>query len=216
MAWHYALDIRTESDSYFCEKTVRNYRRLVIDDGLDEVMFRALTDRLMVAFDVDASRQRMDSTALRSAMRSLTRLGIVVEGIAKFVRQLSRHHPDLHARISTDVIHRYVDREGDGAFAHTVPSVSRRRLGEAGQDLLAIVMQFRDTPAATLESFVILERVLRDQFEISDRDDDKAGLTAVIRDPKDVPCNTVGNPADHDASFNAHKGHGYLAQIVET
>ncbi len=149
-------------------------------------------------------------------MRSLTRLGIVVEGIAKFVRELSRHHPDLHARISTDVIRRYVDREGDSAFAHTAPSVSRRRLGEAGQDLLAIVMQFRDTPAATLESFVILERVLRDQFEISDRDDDKAGLTAVIRDPKDVPCDTVGNPADPDASFNAHKGHGYLAQIVET
>ena len=96
------------------------------------------------------------------------------------------------------MIRRYVDREGDGAFAHTAPSVSRRRLGEAGQDLLAIVMQFRDTPAATLESFVILERVLRDQFEISDRNDDKAGLTAVIRDPKDVPCDTVGNPADPD------------------
>jgi hypothetical protein len=25
-----------------------------------------------------------------------------------------------------------------------------------------------------------------------------------------------GNPADPDASFNAHKGHGYIAQIVET
>lgn len=35
-----------------------------------------------------SSRQRMDSTALRSAMRSLTRIGIVVEIISKFAREL--------------------------------------------------------------------------------------------------------------------------------
>jgi len=171
MAWHYALDVRTEADSYFCEKTLRNYRRLVIAQGFDEILFRGLTDRLVQAFDVDASRQRMDSTALRSAMRTLTRLGIVVEGIAKFARELSRHHPDLYEQMSTDVIRRYVDREGDGAFAHTAPSVSKRRLGEAGQDLLAIVFQFQGTPAAKLESFIIIERILRDQFEVADRDD---------------------------------------------
>ena len=31
MAWHYALDVRSEADSYFCEKTLRNYRRLFIE-----------------------------------------------------------------------------------------------------------------------------------------------------------------------------------------
>ena len=35
MAWHYALDVRSEADSYFCEKTLRNYRRLFIEQGLD-------------------------------------------------------------------------------------------------------------------------------------------------------------------------------------
>ena len=29
-------------------------------------------------------------------------------------------------------------------------------------------------------------------------------------------CDTVGNPADPYASYKAHKGHGYIAQIVET
>ena len=33
MAWHYALDVRSEADSYFCEKTLRNYRRLFIEQG---------------------------------------------------------------------------------------------------------------------------------------------------------------------------------------
>ena len=82
MAWHYALDVRSEADSYFCEKTLRNYRRLFIEQGLDELLFRCLTDRLVQGFSVDTSHQRMDSTALRSAMRALTRLGIVVESIS--------------------------------------------------------------------------------------------------------------------------------------
>ena len=159
MAWHYALDVRSEADSYFCEKTLRNYRRLFIEQGLDELLFRCLTDRMVQGFSVDTSHQRMDSTALRSAMRALTRLGIVVESISKFARELERYHPGLHEQISKEVIRRYVDREGNGAFANTAPSVSKRRLGEAGQDLLALVLQFRDTAAAKLSSFAILERV---------------------------------------------------------
>ena len=148
-------------------------------------------------------------------MRALTRLGIVVESISKFARELERYHPGLHEQISKEVIRRYVDREGNGAFANTAPSVSKRRLGEAGQYLLALVLQFRDTAAAKLFSFAILERVLRDQFEIVDDEyGDRDATRAAIRDPKDVPCDTVGNPADPDASYNAHKGQGYMAQIV--
>ena len=82
---------------------------------------------------------------------------------------------------------------------------------------LALVLQFRDTAAAKLSSFAILERVLRDQFEIVDDEcGDRDAKRAAIRDPKDVPCDIVGNPADPDASYNAHKGQGYMAQIVET
>ena len=123
MAWHYALDVRSEADSYFCEKTLRNYRRLFIEQGLDELLFRCLTDRLVQGFSVDTSHQRMDSTPLRSAMRALTRLGIVVESISKFARELEGYHPGLHEQISKEVIRRYVDREGNGAFANTAPSV---------------------------------------------------------------------------------------------
>ena len=191
MAWHYALDTRSEADCYFCEKTLRNYRRLFIEHGLDGALFRCLTDRLVRAFSVDTSRQRMDSTALRSAMRSLTRLGIVVETISKFARELERHHPDLYSLIDDEVIRRYVVREGDGCFSNTTPSVSKRRLGEAGQDLLALAMQFRDTPAEKLFSFAILERVPSDQFEIVEDDCGKHdGPLAAVRKPTDVPCDT--------------------------
>jgi hypothetical protein len=53
ITWHYALDVRDESDACLCERTLRNYRRLVIEKGLDEVLFRNLTDRLVESFGVD-------------------------------------------------------------------------------------------------------------------------------------------------------------------
>lgn len=217
MAWHHALDVRSEADCYFCEKTLRNYRRLFIAQELDEVLFRRLTDRLVRAFAVDTSRQRMDSTALRSAMRSLTRLGIVVETISKFARELERFHPELHALIDGDLIRRYVDREGAGCFANTAPSASRRRLDEAGRDLLHLVVKFSNTQAAGLPGYALLDQVLHEQFEVTEGGDDETpSALATPRKPVDMPCDGVSNPADPDASYNAHRGLGYMAQIVET
>jgi hypothetical protein len=40
--WQYALDIRCESDAYICERTLRNYRRRVLDNGLQETLSRRL------------------------------------------------------------------------------------------------------------------------------------------------------------------------------
>lgn len=217
MTWHHALDVRSEADCYFCEKTLRNYRRLFIAEGLDEVLFRRMTDRLVRAFSVDTSRQRMDSTALRSAMRSLTRPGIVVETISKFVRELARFHPVLHALIDGDIIRRYVDREGAGCFSNTAPSASRRRLDEAGRDLLQLVVQFRNTAAAALPGYALLDQVLHEQFDVTQEvQDDTFCAIATPRNPADMPCDGVSNPADPDASYNAHRGLGYMAQIVET
>lgn len=116
LAWHYALDIRMDSDAYVCERTLRNYRRRVIDKGLDELLFRGLTDRLIKAFDVDVKKQRLDSTAVRSAMRSMTRLGIFVEGLAKFLKELKRSHPRLYKKVDQKIIERYVSRKGCWLF----------------------------------------------------------------------------------------------------
>jgi len=217
MTWHHALDVRSEADCYFCEKTLRNYRRLFIAERLDEVLFSRMTDRLVRAFSVDTSRQRMDSTALRSAMCSLTRLGIVVETISKFARELARFHPALHALIDGDIIRRYIDREGAGCFSNTAPSASRRRLDEAGRDLLQLVVQFRNTAAAALPGYALPDQVLHEQFGVmQEEQDDTSCAIATPRNPADMPCDGVSNPADPDASYNAHRGLGYMAQIVET
>ena len=60
--WHYALDISDESDAskYISERTIRTYRKILIQEGLDRVLFETLTDSLIKAFGVDTSKQRLD------------------------------------------------------------------------------------------------------------------------------------------------------------
>jgi hypothetical protein len=162
IAWHYALDIRREPDAYLCERTLRNYRGKILALGLDEILFRTLTDQLIVAVGVDTSKQRLDSTAVRSAIRGLTRLGILVEAMSKFLRELKRTIPEQYAAVEPEVLRKYVDREGDGCFADTRPSESKRRLPEAARDVYEVVEEFRRTEAATLESFQLLEQIFHE------------------------------------------------------
>ena len=212
--WQYALDIRCESDAYICERTLRNYRQRVIDKGLQETLFRGLTDQLIQAFDVNTQRQRIDSTSIRSDMRALTRLGIIVETISKFLRELARKHPTLHGQVNQGTVRLYVKRTGDGCFALSKPSESKRRLPEAAKKLHELVELFRETPAADLDSYRLLARVLREQCEVAISTSGQGQVH--VKEPIDVPCNAVHNPADPDSSYNAHHGHGYMAQIVET
>ena len=108
-----------------------------IEQGLDELLFRCLTDRPVQGFSLsipatNAWIRRPFSFGDAGAERCWD--------ISKFARELERYHPGLHEQISKEEIRRYVDREGNGAFANTAPSVSKRRLGEAGQDLLALAL----------------------------------------------------------------------------
>lgn len=212
IAWHYALDIRHEPDAYLCERTLRNYRCKILALGLDEVLFRTLTDQLIEKVGVDTTKQRLDSTTVKSAIRGLTRLGILVEAASKFLRELKRKHTDLYAEVDAEVLRKYVERNGDGCFANTRPSESKRRLPEAARDVYVLVEQFRCGDAASLESFVLLERIFHEHCEVPE---DKA-LPVVVRPPRKSDCDGVISPADPDARYNYHRGKGYQVQIMET
>ena len=212
IGWHFALDIRSESDAYLCERTLRNYRRRVIKLELEQTLFRTLTDRLISAVGVNTACQRLDSTAIRSAIRGLTRLGIFVEATSKFLRELKRTFGELHDQVDPEVIRRYVDRQGDGCFANTRPCESKRRLPEAAKDAHELIEQFRSTEAHDLPSFQLLMRIFNEQCEVVESE---PGVIRV-RIPQEMSCDNVLSPADPDASFNKHRGVGYMVQLMET
>lgn len=217
IAWQYALDVRDSKDANISERTIRNYRALLIEHGLDEVLFQTVTDRLMKAFKVDPTRQRIDSTVLRSAMRHLGRLGTFTETLERFLRQLSRRFPEQYQQIEPVVRERYADGGKRMCFgASCKPSEASRHLAEAAQDLLDLVDRFAGTDAAKLKEYKLLERVLAENCQVQDDDSSGGGRKLTLKDQKDVGGKCLQNPSDPDATFNSHKGQGYMMQVMET
>lgn len=156
---------------------------------------RGLTDQLLAKIGVDTSRQRLDSTTVQSAIRGLTRLGILVEAASKFLRELKRKCPTEYSDVDSEMLRKYVERKGDGCFANTRPSESKRRLPEAAQDVFLLVEQFRNGEAAGLESYQLLQRIFEEQCEGTD----DPTVPVAIRPPRSSGCDGVISPADSDA-----------------
>lgn len=213
IAWHYALDIRDNANANISERTIRNYRALLIEHDLDEVVFQTVTDRLMEAFKVEAKHQRIDSTVLRSAMRKLGRLGIFSETLERFLRQLSRRFPNDYKALDPALCDRYADGGKKMCFGACKPSEAARHLSEAAEDLLNLVDRFCGTPAAELKEYKLLERLLAEQCQVKP---EGGRRVAVLTDQKEVSGKSLQNPSDPGNTYNGHKGQGYMMQVMET
>lgn len=216
--WHYALDIISQSDedSYVCERTLFAYRQIMLAENLDGLLFETLTDTLIDAFNVDTSKQRLDSTHIQSNMRKLGRLKIFAETIKKFLNNLKRHYPKLYkAKISSDIHTQYLSKKGYGCFSQVKPTEARRVLDDLSKEMLQLVGLFKANPAVKrLNSYQLMERVLQEQCIIIESDDNGPQIT--LKAPSDIPSDSLQNPSDPDAAYSHHKGQGYSAQIMET
>jgi hypothetical protein len=215
--WHYALDIADESDAskYMSERTLRKYRKILIEEELDRILFETLTDTLIKAFDVDTSKQRIDSTLIQSNMCKLGRIGIFASTIRKFLKKLKRKHPDLFdTLLESEFSDRYLAKESEGCFSRVKPSEAGKTLQKLAEDLLYLVELFSShDKVRTLSEYKLIKRVLREQCRVTGSGTDSK---VEIKPPKEVPTSSLQNPSDPDAGYDSHKGQGYKAQIMET
>jgi len=214
--WHYALDITSPSDdaTYMSPKTLRNMRKIVTDNELDSIIFNQTTDTLAKVFNVDISKQRLDSVHIRSNMRSLGRIRIFAVTIRKFLVNLKRHHKEFFKTIDERFIDRYLTKDASSCFSMVKPSESAKTLESVSSDLFELVRSFKDsTNIASMSSYKLMERVLKEQCIITQIDNNKA---VTLKKPKDIPSDSLQNPADPDATYSSHKGQGYQVQIMET
>ena len=212
--WHYALNITEESDSakYICPKTLWNMRNIVVENGLDAILFDRTTDKLAKVFKVDTENQRIDSVHIKSNMRRLGRIGIFVSSISKFLVNLKRSHRELFDTINETVIDKYLSEKSLQCFAMVKPSESAKTLKSVSADLFDLVEQFKDHPEVkAMHSYKLLQRVLKEQCNVSDD-----GKAVNIRKPKEIPSDSLQNPSDPDATYSGHKGQGYQVQVMET
>jgi len=215
--WHYALDITDESDAgkYISERTLRTYRRILIKEGLDRVLFATLTDTLIKVFDVNTSKQRLDSTHILSNMRKLGRIRIFANTIRKFLKKLKRTHPDLFNNLlESEFTDSYLPKKSDGCFSQVKPSEAEKKLQELAEDLLYLVELYSShEKVRKLSEYRLLGRVLGEQCRITGSGTD---AKVKIKPPKEVPSDSLQNPSDPGAGYDGYKKQGYQAQIMET
>jgi len=216
--WHFALDIPDESDAakYISPKTLWNLRRIVTDNGLDEVLFDKITGKLVEIFDVDISKQRLDSVHIKSNMRRLGRIGIFSRTIRKFMVNLKRQHVELFNELDPEFVEKYLPKKGPGCFSFVKPSESSKRLEEVATDLFELVRRFADNGDVTgMSSYKLLVRVLDEQCKVTEATGGRPAEVSV-KPAKEVPSDSLQNPSDPDAAYDGHKGQGYQVQVMET
>ena len=213
--WHYSLNISEETDDakYISLKTLWNNRNIVAQNNLEDDIFKAGTDKLAQVFNVNIDKQRIDSVHIKSNMRRLGRIGIFSESIHKFLVNLKRSNQDQLDTIDEKVVDRYLSKNGLGCFSRVKPSESRKTLTEVSKDLFDLVQQFKaNQEVATMYSYKLLERVLKEHCNLTDDKDNPVEL----KKSKEIVSDSLQNPSDPDATYSGHKGQGYQVQIMET
>lgn len=211
--WHYALNLPEESDQhkYICPKTLWRYHQIMIRENLHELIFERATEKLAEIFKVNTEYQRLDSVHIRSNMARLGRIRIFVRVINKFLVNLRRHHRVLWQELPSQIMERYGNDKALGCFSLVKPSQSAATLQQLAQDLYLLHARFADRDKVTaMASYKLMARVLQEQCRIAPNG--AVEITAC----KQVPCDSLQNPSDPDATYSGHKGQGYQVQVMET
>ncbi len=216
--WHYALDIPDESDDakYLCLKTLWNIRQRVADQGLDTILFRKATDKLAETFNVDTSKQRLDSVHIHSNMRHMGRIGIISNTIHTFLVNLKRQHKNIFESLPKELVDTYLSEKALSCFSMVKPSDSKKKLDLVRRELFDLVQQMRGhDEVSSMSSFQLLQRVLSEQCTIKEASDGLP-VEVVVKPAKEISSDSLQNPSDPEAGYDGHKGQGYQAQIMET
>jgi hypothetical protein len=227
--WHYALNIVGDSDktSYICPKTLWTMRNQLSQPILDkkgkllpkngyDVIFESVADKLARVFEIDVTKQRLDSTHIFSNMRHLGRIGVFAATIEKFMTNLKRHQKELFVSLGKEIIERYLPQKGASVFSMVKPTEAAKTLELVANDLFFLTERFTDNEAVVgMTSYQLMLRVLKEQCVVT-QDTETQAKKVEVKKNKEVPSDSLQNPSDPDATYDSHKGKGYQVQIMET
>jgi len=225
LLWHHALRLTLE-EAHLPQKTLRNFRRRLMEHDGGRVAFCETTDRIIQALGIRTGRQRLDSSHIMSNIAVLTRLGLFCETIRLFLGAVRREHPELGHLVTKGVAGRYLKEEGEATnYEDARSDAARQRLGVCARDLYRLVGGLKGTAAEGLEEYRLLERLLREQCEVGGKgdggpgegDDDvgEGSVPITLKDPKQVRSDSLQSPHDPQTTYG-HKGKGYEVQVAET
>lgn len=209
--WHFALETYDPKEQLFSLKTLWTVRYHLAKDAAAHDIFDNVTDSMAKKYNVDTSRQRMDSVHVNSNMAKLGRVRLLSRTITKFLRNLKRHFTEEYKNdIPEQISKQYTKEESTGYFGNVKPSESQKRLSEIASDLYWLIQRYSGNQAImNMTSYKLMERVFSEQCFVQE------GKTE-LKPSKEIASDSIQNPSDIDAGYDGHKGQGYQVQLSET
>jgi hypothetical protein len=151
-------------------------------------------------------------------MKNLTRGDLFFRTIQSFLEKLNKRNPEAFSTIDETHTSKFMAKKtGYDVFGDVKPSDRGRKLKSFVDSLLVLVRMFEKDPrVSSMQSFHCLERLLAEQCIVKPASDDSPVEMIELKDPKDVPADSLQNPSDPDATYSAHKGKGMQVQTAET
>ncbi|HPE70395.1 MAG TPA: transposase [Thermotogota bacterium] len=208
-----ALGLSTLEEETPCDRTLYNFRkrlRMYLHQeegkplqGLFDDLTRAFLDKAKLKTDMI----RMDSTQISSKMRSMSRAELMIQAMAKVIRELRSEEkkalPEAYAPFAT--------AEG---IRTTLGNLrwSKETLQHIADMMKELLERFEHTPVAQTPSYVLMQRIFADQtISIAQQ--------AVVKEGKQIEPSACQSTVDPDATYT-RKGkkayQGYSANFSET
>jgi len=242
--FEYAFDLPYQ-ELTICQKTLHNFRYLIQTHDMASTIFDRATKHITKIFNLDTTRQRLDSTHIVSNMAKLSRLALFVRVIENFLHKLKKLDSEAYESLPDRFTERYNKRRG--YFADARSKKTKHRLGESANDMYYLIDRFSDHEAmCSLKVTKHLKRVFYEHCTI-EQVEDTSGVTievcendlpcsetntetehqeesvqaaeksnqVVVKEPGKLPSGTLQNPSDEDVTCG-YKGPGYEATFSET
>lgn len=202
----YALNLEPGLNS-MSARTIERYQQIFRDDELAKGVMHDVTARLVEILELNVAEQRLDSTHVFSDMATFGRTRLMGVTIKRFLTQVKRHDKEAFELLPEQLLERY--RPGEHhLFADTAKESRALLRQQVAEEMLELIVRFGDDERFNHRStFKTLCAVFEQQCEVIE---DKTEVK------KKTGADVIQNPSDPDATYDGHKGPGYMVQISET
>jgi hypothetical protein len=210
----YALGYRSLREGGFELRTLYNFRRRLSEynqtagKNLVEKAFEDITDQQVVAFKVQTSLQRMDSTQIASNILDMSRLQLLVEGIQRMQRLLS----EAEQQACQEWLSPYV-KGSSGQYVYRVKGkdATASHTQQVGQVIHRLLSEFKSAYGGE-PTYQMLERLFRENFNLVEEQ-------VQVKPNEQIGAGCLQSLDDQEATFR-RKGpaefKGYSANLSQT
>jgi hypothetical protein len=227
--WGEALNLNSlkMDDRRIAPRTLWDHTKKLSTSGLLIKILDAVNQSLANVANASFTRQRLDSVHISGNMAKLNRIQLFSKTTKVFLHNLKKNHRSDFNLIDPSLSKRYLGENKDASdsgypfFSQPKTGQRDKTLKSMATDIYTLVEMFKDQQhIAVMQSYQLLKRLFSEQCRVvaseNNTQDNESPVQVEVKDPKEVPSDSLQNPSDPDASYSGHKGQGYHAQLMES